>query len=464
MCGIAGFSLNPASKINARALAHALLSSIESRGAMSSGVAYPLPGGGIGVYKDAVAGSNLPLKAVPRNAKTLIAHTRYATKGSPTVNENNHPVWSPEGTIALVHNGVIWNDMSLRFGSLRELDEKMPEVDTACIPALLESKGLQGIKELAGDAAVAWLDASDPHELHLARIESSPVAYTNLFDGSFVFASTPTLLNNALAALNIEHGQVFNLMELDYYRLRNGVIWNYSAVPEPAGYGYGLASSTRGATSGGHSVSRTGSKYYGGGTQSKTWGHVPTTPTTPKVTTVFGTPEDKGDIASTADVNVDSIAATDDEALSIMEARAMALLEAEVDRVASEEAKTTAPDQRTIVSMPFVHPDLVDENGEGWKPAPQFFTIDTDGNLETYDTLEELEKELLYTAGRSDDVSFGTGMVKWVNHFSDIGSYGLTGEQMISWLEDPEDMTFLEGEDVSYIKDGVSLLAGMAGR
>lgn len=449
MCGIAGFSLNAASTINARALAHALLTAIERRGAMSSGIAYPGVNGGIEVYKDAVAGSNLPLRTVPRNTKTAILHTRFATKGSPQDNTNNHPVWSPYSTIALVHNGVIWNDMSLRFGSLREFDEFMPEVDTACIPALLESKGVAGISELAGDAAVAWLDVADPHTLHLARIESSPVAYTNLADGSFVFASTPSLLRAALESMQLEHGEVFSQSELDYYRLRGGVIWNYTAVPQPVGYRSGLAASTRGATSGGHTS--TGSSYVGReavtGTTKDTGGSLFTT-------------NDKGE-TEFAPVNE-----TDQ-----MEARAMALLEAEVDKIAAEEGTGAAPDQRQWDSISWGTADA-DEGEEGFiGGVPQYYTVDVDGNMESYETLEELETKLLYLAGRNgDEQAFGEGKVKWVNYFSDIGSFGFESETLISWLTEPDELQALSATaekhdlDLSYIKDGVSLLAGMVGR
>lgn len=406
MCGIAGFSLQNNSKINARSLAHALLTQIESRGRMSSGVAFPSHDGGISVYKDAVAGSNLPLRVMPRNTKTAILHTRYATKGSPTVNANNHPVWSPNRTIALVHNGVIWNDYSLRNGPLHDVE--MPEVDTAVIPALFEGEGIKsGTKKLAGDAAVAWLDVNDVNALNLARIESSPVVYTNLQDGSFVFASTATLLRQALETLGLKHGQVFSMSELDYYSIRGGVIWNSTSLPEPEGFRLGLAASTRGATAGGHTT---------------------TTPTTTVI--------DKK---------------TDEE------------IEREVDEfVAKELEATSAWDYASGMDSPMFRDESF-EAGEG----DRFFTIDNDGGLETYKDLDELETRLLYLAGRSEENALATGMAKWINHFADIGSFGFDGESMISWVEEPGEIAYHEdpnGDGLGYIRDGVGIISLLAGR
>ena len=102
MCGIAAFQLAPGSKINARALAHALLSQIEWRGTDASGFAYATRDGRTGIYKDHVIGSQLKLKGMPKDADTVILHTRMATHGTHMDNDNNHPVSGPEDRIRLV--------------------------------------------------------------------------------------------------------------------------------------------------------------------------------------------------------------------------------------------------------------------------------------------------------------------------------------------------------------------------
>lgn len=434
MCGIAGFSLNKASKINARALSHALLAQIETRGRMSSGFGAAM-GDEIVVHKDAVRGSSLPLKGMHRDAKTVILHTRYATLGHPSINENNHPVWSPEKSIALVHNGVIWNNNQIRATLLKGVS--MPMVDTAVIPALFESKGIGAVRSLGGDAAVAWLDKENTDILHLARIESSPVAYTNLLDGSFVFASTPHHLREALASQNLLHGEVFAMGELDYYQLQGGVIMSAIDLPEPNGYGLGLAASTRDATSGGHGTKTT----------------IPTITTVPPATT---TP-----IALPAAPHEDDYSIYDTMADQVTEAE-KALERA--DRLANQPMFAVPFDDGT---------GKADENelsGDGFTPfeGPRFYTIDTDGAMETYDSLDEMENRLLYLAGKSGDDGLGAGKEKWINHFVDLGTFGFEGEiSLMSWVEEPQEIAVFDdpnGDGLEYIRDGVYLIQQLAGR
>jgi hypothetical protein len=69
MCGIGGFSLSADSKIHPRQLANAMLTALEDRGYMASGVAWQTRDGSNGYYKDAVNLSvclslRLPLSAI----------------------------------------------------------------------------------------------------------------------------------------------------------------------------------------------------------------------------------------------------------------------------------------------------------------------------------------------------------------------------------------------------------------
>jgi hypothetical protein len=362
---------------------------------------------------------------VPRDTKTAILHTRYATQGRPSVNENNHPVWSPDQTIALVHNGVIWNDHTLRMSSALEgLD--MPEVDTAVLPALLQVQGTDGFARLAGDAAVAWLDNADKNTLHLSRIESSPVAYTNVEDGSFVFASTPTHLRNALSAMQIEHGEVFIMGELDYYQLQGGVIWDASEVPEPIGYRTGVAASTRGATSGGHG-----------------------TPTT--VGSTFLPPRAN-------DEEFDAIAA----AWAARDAEVDAALASGVEEF--EETVNTDGEDRTIPMFRVGLDKTTERINSRWYgedeeevedlSTAEYYTVDQDGGLETYDTLDELETALLFKAGTmGEGDGLGNEKTKWVNFYMDI--------------EEPSEIRQHEGasdDGLEYIRDGVGIISMLAGR
>lgn len=229
MCGIAGFSLAPNSRIKTRQLANAMLTAIEDRGYMASGFGF-WHNEQMGYHSDAVPGSSLSLKFLPRKAKTVILHTRLATHGSVNDNRNNHPVTSPTGDIALVHNGVIYNHKHIRT----KIDGKLPDVDTSVIPALIEQKGIASINQLDGDAAIAWLDRSQPGVMHLARYQHSPLTMAHLEDGSFVFASTEALLWRVLVQLDLMPTWMQSADELDYFTIKNGIVQSKDMLPEPA--------------------------------------------------------------------------------------------------------------------------------------------------------------------------------------------------------------------------------------
>lgn len=231
MCGIAGFSLSVGSTINPRKLANALLTIIEDRGYMASGFAYQ-DGDSMGWHKEATPGSQLSLKSMPKHTRNVILHTRLATHGSTKDNRNNHPVLSPDENIALVHNGVIYNHTEVR----RYLDNSagLPEVDTSVIPALLDSKGLDDINVLDGDAAIAWFDKDTPDVLHLARYQYSPLVMCQVEDGSFIFASTEALLWKALVQMELMPDWLESAKELEYYTIKNGIITSKTDLPAPA--------------------------------------------------------------------------------------------------------------------------------------------------------------------------------------------------------------------------------------
>lgn len=228
MCGIAGFSLSPDSKVKVRKLANSLLTSIEDRGYMASGYAYQ-SGSDMGYYKQAVTGSQLSLKRLPKNARHVILHTRLATHGSTSDNRNNHPVMSPSENIALVHNGVIYNHQQVR----RKIDGDLPDVDTSVIPAVIEQLGIDSLDELDGDAAIAWFDRKQHNTLHLARYQHSPLVMCQIEDGSFIFASTEKLLWQTLVELDLMPTWMETAKELEYFTIRDGVVLSSSKLPAP---------------------------------------------------------------------------------------------------------------------------------------------------------------------------------------------------------------------------------------
>jgi hypothetical protein len=153
--------------------------------------------------------------------------------------DNNHPVLSPSGDIALVHNGVIYNHNSVR----RAIPHKLPEVDTSVIPALIEDANLERLTELDGDAAISWLSESDLGVLNVARLSHSPLVIAQVEDGSFIFASTESLLWRVLIQLDLMPEFMQTVSEYTYYKVREGRIVEMLELEVPthttSGYDYG---------------------------------------------------------------------------------------------------------------------------------------------------------------------------------------------------------------------------------
>jgi glucosamine 6-phosphate synthetase-like amidotransferase/phosphosugar isomerase protein len=229
MCGIAGFCLNKDEHINARQVSMALLGQIVSRGADATGAAWvqsdkATKKATIAVSKAPVPGSVFDpyIKQMPTGARRVILHTRWATKGSPQNNLNNHPIVS--GKIVGVHNGVLTNDDAI-FDYFRET--RKAQVDSEAAFALLNRSVYTPPEVLAsikGRAALAWLDARDKRDLHLARIDGSPLAIGTTEAGSFFFASTMPLLVAGCAKAQVDLKWAEEIEPMTYLRIRNGEI------------------------------------------------------------------------------------------------------------------------------------------------------------------------------------------------------------------------------------------------
>ena len=229
MCGIGGFSLARGSKINPRKLSNALLTGLESRGSQASGFAWQ-SSRDTGFYKQDTAGSRLPLRGMPSRTHTAILHTRLATHGTVKNSANNHPVMSPDQNIALVHNGVIYNHTRVR----KELPFTLPEVDTSVIPAILQQFGYERFDMLDGDASVAWLDQTKAGILNVGRFSHSPLWIAQVADGSFVFASTESILITALKRLRLKPTFIQEAPESALYTVVNGIITATTTLPKTA--------------------------------------------------------------------------------------------------------------------------------------------------------------------------------------------------------------------------------------
>ena len=190
MCGIAGYSLSPASSVDRTLAARALLAGIAERGADAAGFAHRAPGAPVVVTKQrSGASALLDRLEIPAGATQALLHVRDYTKGHPTIESNNHPI--RHGAVVGVHNGIIANDDELfaRHGIARAAAEMT--VDSEIIFALAEhSHGRTAVtlEQLYGSMATAWLDEGRS-ELVLARGMGRPI-WTGRRKGELYFAST----------------------------------------------------------------------------------------------------------------------------------------------------------------------------------------------------------------------------------------------------------------------------------
>lgn len=136
MCGIVGY-IGPR---DATEFLVAGLRRLEYRGYDSSGVATITPEGQFAIVKSVGRIDRLAsrLAATPAPGRIGIGHTRWATHGAPS-DANAHPHVGGNGTLALVHNGVIENFQALKRRLQSEGYEFKSATDSEVIAHLIDS-------------------------------------------------------------------------------------------------------------------------------------------------------------------------------------------------------------------------------------------------------------------------------------------------------------------------------------
>ncbi|MGH7577273.1 MAG: glutamine--fructose-6-phosphate transaminase (isomerizing) [Longimicrobiales bacterium] len=221
MCGIVGY-------IGDRAAVPLLLQGLrrlEYRGYDSAGITV-LENGGLETRK--AVGKIAMLEEILGNGRAPtgragIAHTRWATHGSPTT-ENAHPHLDCAGELALVHNGIIENAGSLRR-QLESLGHRFrSETDTEVIAHLIEEAYEDSLEEAVRDAlgrvegayGLAIISSRDPDKLVVARL-GSPLLLGIGENGEYYAASdVAAVLAETRQVVYLDDGEIAVLTPAGY--------------------------------------------------------------------------------------------------------------------------------------------------------------------------------------------------------------------------------------------------------
>ncbi len=221
MCGIIGY-------IGGKSATPFLLEGLkrmEYRGYDSAGVAI-LNGAGIDTRRAAgkIARLETLLATNPATGHTGIGHTRWATHGPPT-ERNAHPHLSADGTVAVVHNGIIENAGVLKAALQDAGYAFQSDTDTEVVAHLvqelfdgsLEEAVIGALQKLEGTYGLAVVSSRDPGKIVAAR-KGSPLL-VGIGDGEHFLASDASaILAHTRQVVYLDDGDVA-VIERDKYRV-----------------------------------------------------------------------------------------------------------------------------------------------------------------------------------------------------------------------------------------------------
>ncbi|MFQ5791480.1 MAG: glutamine--fructose-6-phosphate transaminase (isomerizing) [Acidobacteriota bacterium] len=143
-----------------------------------------------------------------------LGHTRWATHGRPN-EENAHPHSDCQGTLVVVHNGIIENYLTLKARLASEGHRFATETDTEVIAHLVE-KHYRGdlaravaasLKELEGVFAFTALSARESDTIVGARM--GPPLVVGIGDGeNFIASDVPAFLSHTRDVVFLDDGDV----------------------------------------------------------------------------------------------------------------------------------------------------------------------------------------------------------------------------------------------------------------
>ena len=249
MCGIVGY-------IGTKQAAPIILdglTKLEYRGYDSAGMAI-YDGSMINITKS--VGRLKILENLTHGGETMpgicgIGHTRWATHGVPN-DTNAHPHFNMDGTITVVHNGIIENYLQLRQMLTDRGYKFISETDTEVLAHLLDYyyKGnpLEAVTKVLhrveGSYALGILFADCPDQIFAAR-KDSPLIVGQNEDGCFIASDVPAILkytrkvyyvdNQEVVRLRADHMHFYTVDEEEISKESVTIDWDADAA-EKAGY------------------------------------------------------------------------------------------------------------------------------------------------------------------------------------------------------------------------------------
>ena len=224
MCGIVGY-------IGAREAQPILLAGLkrlEYRGYDSSGIALINP------QKNSISIRKSPgkihaleklVKSKPLGGVVGIAHTRWATHGSPT-QANAHPHQDCSGQLSIVHNGIIENYEALKLQLIKEGHVFNSQTDTEVIVHLIEKfyKDIpleeavgKALKLLIGSFAIGVISAREPHKLIGARLGSPLIVGVGQGE-NFLASDVPAVLGFTKEVIFLDENEIV-ILEKDNFKV-----------------------------------------------------------------------------------------------------------------------------------------------------------------------------------------------------------------------------------------------------
>ncbi len=249
MCGIIGYIGDK----NVLPILMQGLKKLEYRGYDSAGIAVLDKNNSIKIEKCKGKIKNLEelLKKTNIYGTIGLGHTRWATHGSPN-DINAHPHFSKNGEIAVVHNGIIENYLTIKDILLSRGYQFLSDTDTEVLPHLIQDN-YQGdlteavrksLKKVKGSYALGVISTKEPDKI-VASKSGSPLVIGIGEREMFIASDIPALLNytrrvifldeNEIATIDKNSAHIINLEGEEIKKEITYINWD-AEMAEKSGY------------------------------------------------------------------------------------------------------------------------------------------------------------------------------------------------------------------------------------